>query len=83
MLTNKHDCSIIIVGHGGLFTTSMFDLCPDVDFPTLLRTHNHNSSISELQMHIVNSTLQGELLRWADVSHLHGSAAELVSGFPE
>jgi len=83
VLNNKHGCSIIIVGHGGLFTTSMFDLCPGVDISTLLRMHNHNCSISELQMHYFKNTWQGELLSWADVFHLYGSAAELVSGFPE
>jgi len=83
VLANKHGCSVIIVGHGGLFTTSMLDLCPGVDLSTLMKIQNHNSSISELQMRHINNTWYGELLRWADISHLHGDAAELVVGLPE
>ena len=83
VLANKHGLSIIIVGHGGLFTTCMFDLCPAVDFSTLMKMHNHNCSISKMQMSYINNAWQGELLQWADVSHLHGAAAELVSGLPE
>ena len=83
ILAYKHGSSKIIVGHGGLFTTTMFDLCPGVDLSALMKIHNHNCSISELHMHYINNTWQGELLNWADVSHLHGGAAELVSGLPE
>jgi broad specificity phosphatase PhoE len=83
ILTEKHRCSVIIVGHGGLFTTSMFDLCPGIEMSTLMKTHNHNCSVSELQMQYIDNTWRGDLLRWADISHLHGFAADLVSGVPE
>ncbi len=83
ILADKRSCSVIIVGHGGLFTTSMFDLCPGLEISSLMKIQNHNCSVSELQMQYIDNTWHGELLRWADISHLHGSAAELVSGVPE
>lgn len=42
----------------------------------------HNCSISEMVMHWGNGRWVGNLIRWADATHLYGEAAELVSGLP-
>ena len=80
ILEDKKDRNIIIVGHGGIFATSVIDLCPGVDLEMLKNRENHNCSVSEINMHQRNGTWSGEVVRWADYSHLHGEAAELVSG---
>ena len=73
---------VVIVGHGGLFSTGLLDLCPGTDAEILRRTEFHNCAISEIAMQKVNGRWVGELIRWADTAHLSGEAAELVSGLP-
>ena len=82
ILEDKTDRNIIIVGHGGIFTASAIDLCPGIDLEMLKERENHNCSISEMDMYLSDGLWSGELVRWADFSHLHGEAAELVSGLP-
>lgn len=82
ILECKTGCNIIIVGHGGIFSATAKDLCPELDIEMLRKRENHNCSISELDMQLRDGHWFGELVRWADFSHLHGEAAELVSGLP-
>ena len=82
VLSARSGQGVIVVGHGGLFSTGLLDLCPEAD-PNILRSkENHNCSISEMEMRLVESRWVGELVRWGDISHLSAAAAELVSGFP-
>jgi broad specificity phosphatase PhoE len=82
-ILNSHDGHrVIIVGHGGLFSTGLLDLCPTADPGFLWKKEVHNCSISEIAMQKVNSHWVGELIRWADTTHLSSDAAELVSGLP-
>ncbi|MCI0519047.1 MAG: histidine phosphatase family protein [Chloroflexi bacterium] len=80
ILGEKDGRRILICGHGGLFTTTIKDLCPTVDFQAVWRAETQNCAVSELAMQRQNGRWQGDLLRWADTSHLSGEAAELVSG---
>ena len=82
ILEGKTGRNMMIVGHGGIFTASAIDLCPDIDIGMLSKRENHNCSISEIDMRLSDGLWSGELVRWADFSHLHGEAAELVSGLP-
>ena len=82
-LLGRQEQSIIMVGHGGLFTITLAHLCPQVDLFSLLGKENHNCSITEIDVSLVGGKLVGSLIRWADFSHLHGQAADLVSGFME
>lgn len=82
ILAGRTGQKIVVVGHGGIFSASLHDLCPQADFARLLEQENHNCSVSEIVMFAVNGRWEGELVRWADFSHLHGEAANLVSGLP-
>ena len=82
ILDGKDGCNIIVVGHGGIFTTTAVDLCPDIDFEILKKVETHNCAISDMDMQLVDGRWVGTLVRWADFSHLHGEAAEVVSGLP-
>jgi broad specificity phosphatase PhoE len=75
--------NVIISGHGGIFFTVMGELCPDVDILELIQKISHNCSITEINITKKSGKLVGDLVSWADVSHLHGDAADLVLGFPE
>jgi broad specificity phosphatase PhoE len=82
ILKNSVGRRIVIVGHGGLFSTGLLDLCPTTDPSILWRKEVHNCSISEIAMQKVNGQWVGELIRWADTTHLSSEAADLISGLP-
>ncbi|GAC1450651.1 MAG: hypothetical protein PVSMB5_38430 [Ktedonobacteraceae bacterium] len=44
--TGKH---IVVVGHGGIFTRPIRDICPAVNVQELLRNPNYNCSITEIE----------------------------------
>lgn len=82
ILNGKDGCKIIVVGHGGIFTTTAMDLCPELDIEILKNVETHNCAVSEMDMQLVDGRWIGTLVRWADFSHLHGEAADVVSGLP-
>jgi broad specificity phosphatase PhoE len=82
IVTGTDDQSSIIVGHGGILTVTLPDLCRGVDL-SYLRTENHNCSISEIEIEWKDGHLDGRLITWASHAHLHGPAADLVSGLPD
>lgn len=77
------DQNILIVGHGGIFTSTLPDLCPGVRMQDLLRSENHNASVTKIYLTIQGDDLVGELVYWAKTDHLSGRAAELVPGSPK
>ncbi len=75
--------SILLVGHGGIFTHGVADLCGIADLRSFFSRENHNCSVSELLVDDSLSRPSFQLIRWGDVSHLSGIAGELVEGIPE
>jgi broad specificity phosphatase PhoE len=80
IVEHKRGRNIVIVGHGGLFTFTIKDICRDVDVPTLRRSVSPNCSITEIGLCARGGELEGELRSWAMCAHLSGAAAQLVSG---
>ncbi len=76
----KSNQNILVVAHGGIITASIADLCPNIDVEQLLQVENHNCSITEIELAIAGEHMQATLKQWAFYAHLHGQAAELVSG---
>jgi broad specificity phosphatase PhoE len=70
----------IIVGHGGIFTFTLKDICREVDLAALIASYGHNCSITEIEMRAVDGQLDGVLKRWAAFDHLSGEAAAFVTG---
>ena len=66
-----------------LFVQTLADLCDNVTNLDDDLNFMHNCSIAEVQVACSNKKLNGELVRWADHSHLSGEAADLVSGIPK
>jgi broad specificity phosphatase PhoE len=73
---------VIVVAHGGIFTSTLSALCPAAD-PALLREPNHNCSISEILVERRGDGLHGELVRWAACDHLSGEAAVMTPAAPD
>ncbi len=80
MMAGRDNQNIIAVGHGGMFTLTLKDLCRGVDVQQLVLTENHNCSITTIEVECTNGELVSRLCQWASVDHLQGAAAELVSG---
>jgi len=81
ILAGQEGRNLLVVGHGGLFMTTIQDICPGMDFPSISKDIP-NCSIAEIAMAPDGRGWVGELMRWADASYLHGEAAQLVSGTP-
>ncbi len=74
--------NFVVVGHGGIFTATLKDICQNVELGHLITNENHNCSISEILVEMRDGELFGELVSWSYTDHLTGEAAQLVSGFP-
>jgi broad specificity phosphatase PhoE len=74
---------IVIVGHGGIFTTGVADLCGIEDQRGFLSIESYNCSISELEVDIGEKGLEAKLNAWGDIGHLSGIARQLVESVPE
>lgn len=72
---------LLVIGHGGALWVHLPFLCPGVSYSTL--GENHNCSVTELAVRRGATGLTGRLLRYGDVSHLTGFAADLVSALPD
>lgn len=81
--TGRSSQKILVVGHGGIMTVCLKDLCPGLDIEWLRTTHWDNCAFAEIALKRQGDTLAGELLTWNQHEHLHGPAAELVPGVPQ
>jgi probable phosphoglycerate mutase len=82
VLKDCEDHHIVIVGHGGIFTFTITDLCRDADLRALIREPSHNCSITEIDFERLDGRLEGTLKTWAAFDHLSGEAAAFVAGHP-
>lgn len=82
-ITNgKDNKNIVLVGHGGIFTACILDLCSIKDRKKFVSLPNQNCSISEMILE-KNKYDEVQLVRWADSSHLFGEAAGFTNWAPE
>jgi broad specificity phosphatase PhoE len=75
--------NIIIVGHGGILSATMMDLCPGIDIDWLRKTRWDNCAITEIDLRMENGRPEGRLVSWNGTDHLSGAASELIPGVPE
>jgi broad specificity phosphatase PhoE len=66
---------LIIVGHGGLFTFTLNDLCPNVEMEEIIRQVNHNCSVTTIELDSCEERPAGVLKAWALCTHLSGETA--------
>ncbi len=82
-ISDKDMKNIILVGHGGLFCTSLLTICHNSDKFDLLREENHNCSITKIQSSVSDGEYKFTILEWAKFDHLHGTAAKMTSAIPQ
>jgi broad specificity phosphatase PhoE len=82
IVAGKDRRNIVVVAHGGIFTLTLKDLCRDIDTAWLYTAANHNCSITEIEVQTRDGQIEGRLIQWASYAHLHGAAANLISGVP-
>lgn len=73
---------VIVVGHGGIFTFTLKDICRDVDIYMLMHQPSRNCSITEIAMERDELGWLGTLKAWSDHSHLSGAAIATIIGHP-
>ena len=82
ILAGKTGRTFLLVGHAGIFTATLKDLCPDVDVNWLMTAECYNCSITELGIEVLDGEPRGVLIHWAAHDHLSGEALSLVPGIP-
>lgn len=82
IVEGKDGRNIAVVGHGGIFTIPLYDICSDVDRTTLIKKENNNCSVTRIGLALHDGQLAGTLQEWALCSHLSGDAAKFVAGNP-
>ena len=51
LLRDQDGKNAVIVGHGGIFTFTLKDICREIDLAALIAQYGHNCSITEIEMH--------------------------------
>ena len=82
ILAEKTDRNILLVGHAGIFISTLKDLCPELDADWLKNAECYNCSVTELELAVSDNIPRGRLVNWAAHEHLSGEALRLVPGIP-
>jgi broad specificity phosphatase PhoE len=83
IIAGKDNQNLIVVGHGGIFSFTLKDLCPEVDLGQIDISANHNCSVSEIWVDKSDGRLAGKVVTWASVEHLSGEATDFVVPVPD
>ncbi|MBE3560686.1 MAG: histidine phosphatase family protein [Ktedonobacteraceae bacterium] len=78
VLAGKDEKNIIIVGHSGIFTLTLRDICLNINGETFPDKIKHNCSITEIEMQLIDRQPRGILKTWAACDHLSGEAAPML-----
>lgn len=82
MLAGRTSQTLVLVGHSGIFTATLWMLCPGLDRDWLKNTEYYNCAITELKVEFDHGELQGRLVAWADYGHLSEAALSRMPGIP-
>lgn len=70
----KHGKNILIVGHAGIFSFTIKDICMNIDPMELKNQGMRNCSITTIELEVIKQKPTGRLKDWAVHSHLSGEA---------
>ena len=76
------NCSFVLVGHGGIFGSTLKDYCPGLELGWLQNVEYYNCAITELELGMVDGELRGRIVDWASYRHLSGEALTRTSAIP-
>lgn len=82
ILRHQAGTCVALIGHGGMFTATIKDICSHVDLNILPQRKKQNCSITEIEAHLIDGRVEGKLKAWASCAHLQGEAAQFFSGSP-
>lgn len=82
ILGNHSNRSFLIVGHGGIFTSTLKEFCPGLELTWLQNVEYYNCAITELEIELVNGELQGRIVNWASYDHLTEDALSRAAAIP-
>lgn len=71
---------VVVVGHGGIFTHGVCELCALEDPKAFFAQENYNASVSLLE---ASGRSGWRLVSWGSTAHLSGEAAVLVESVPD
>jgi len=72
---------VLVVGHGGIFTHGVCELCAVDDPRSFFARENYNASVSLLERPLADQPWK--LVSWGSTAHLSGEAAVLVESVPD
>jgi broad specificity phosphatase PhoE len=82
VISGHSNCNFVIVGHGGIFTSTLRDYCPGLKMSWLQNVEYYNCAITELEIEILNGDLRGRIVDWANYRHMSGEALSKASAIP-
>src|SRR5579885_825977 len=74
----KEGRNIVIIGHGGIFTFTIKDICTNIDMQELIRQGNHNCSVTTIELENSEERPVGLLKGWALCTHLSNEVMKFV-----
>lgn len=77
------DGIILVVGHGGNLMCVLSELCMNVSSDYISDKQMPNCAITTLDLTMIDTELTSKLIKFADISHIHGEAASFTPGVPE
>ncbi|HLO13434.1 MAG TPA: histidine phosphatase family protein [Anaerolineales bacterium] len=82
VIDGHSNCRFVIVGHGGIFTSTLRDLCPGLEISWLQNVEYYHCAITELEMEIVHGELRARIVDWANYHHMSGEAITKAAAIP-
>ena len=81
-LAGRRNQRVIIVGHGGIFTFTLKDICRNIELEAIMHQPSRNCSITELELDEHGADGRALLKVWAYHAHIVGDAMTQIIGHP-
>ncbi|MHA1673421.1 MAG: histidine phosphatase family protein [Promethearchaeota archaeon] len=83
ILSNPNITSALVAGHGGIFMRTLPSILTNLSFKDLENQYWPNTGITVASFRLEGNCPIGEILKYGQVTHLHGEAAEQTIGIPD
>ncbi len=82
VLESHSNRNLVIVGHGGIFISTLKDLCPGLEMSWIQNVDYYNCAITELEIEMAQGGLKGRIVDWANYHHMSGDASTQTTAIP-
>ncbi|MHA1617985.1 MAG: histidine phosphatase family protein [Promethearchaeota archaeon] len=83
ILSDTNITSAVVAGHGGIFMRTLPSILTNLTYKDLENQYWPNAGIAVANLRLEGNNPTGEILKYGQVTHLHGEAAEQTLGIPE